>query len=50
MIITNLASIFIRPHQALKGLTPAEMAGIGIEGENKWLGLLDRSAKNNNHL
>jgi transposase-like protein len=27
----------IRPHQALNGKTPAEAAGIGTEGENKWL-------------
>lgn len=33
---------FIRPHQALEGKTPAEMAGIGIGGENKWLGLLKK--------
>ena len=26
---------FIRPHQGLEGKTPAEMAGIGINGENK---------------
>ena len=36
---------FIRPHQALKGRTPAEMAGIGISGENKWEELLKRSVK-----
>ena len=36
---------FIRPHQALKGKTPAEMAGVGIDGENKWMGLIERSAK-----
>jgi hypothetical protein len=34
---------FIRPHQALDGRTPAEMAGIGIEGENKWDVLLKKS-------
>jgi len=27
---------FFRPHMALKGKTPAEAAGITIEGENKW--------------
>jgi hypothetical protein len=27
---------FIRPHQAMNGLTPAEIAGVGVEGENKW--------------
>jgi hypothetical protein len=32
---------FIRPHQALKGLTPGEMAGIGINGNNKWRMLLE---------
>ncbi len=26
---------FIRPHQGLEGKTPAEMPGIGIDGENK---------------
>ena len=36
---------FIRPHQGLEGLTPAEMAGIGVEGKNKWLDLLERSVK-----
>ena len=36
---------FIRPHQGLKGRTPAEVAGIGIGGENKWEELLKRSVK-----
>jgi putative transposase len=36
---------FIRPHQALKGRTPAEAAGVGINGENKWMGLLKKSIK-----
>ncbi len=36
---------FIRGHQALNGKTPAEMAGIGISEENKWLGLIVRSVK-----
>ena len=34
---------FIRPHMGLKGKTPAEVTGIGIEGENKWISLI-RSA------
>jgi hypothetical protein len=34
---------FIRPHQALEGKTPAEKAGIGIEEQNKWLGLIKKS-------
>jgi len=33
---------FIRPHQALHGLTPAEMAGLDLElGGNKWKGLIE---------
>jgi len=27
---------FIRPHMGLKGRTPAEAAGIKVEGENEW--------------
>jgi transposase-like protein len=30
---------FVKPHQALAGQTPAQTAGIGVEG-NKWLALL----------
>ena len=36
---------FIRPHMGLKGRTPAEAAGVGVGGENKWMGLIERSAK-----
>jgi len=35
----------IRPHSALGGLTPAEIAGIGFGEENKWMELLMRSVK-----
>ncbi len=41
---------FIRLHEGLDGRTPADAAGIGIEGENKWLGLIkiaNEKAKNN---
>ena len=31
---------FVKPHEALEGQTPADSAGIGVQGENKWLGLL----------
>jgi transposase-like protein len=34
---------YIRPHMALKGKTPAEISGIKIEGENKWLTLIQNS-------
>jgi hypothetical protein len=36
---------FVRPHMGLEGATPAEVAGIGIEDENRWWGLLKRSIK-----
>ena len=34
---------FVKPHQALEGQTPAERAGVGVKGENKWLSLLKAS-------
>jgi len=39
---------FIRPHQALKGKTPADQAGIQVEGENKWVTLIQNAAQNEN--
>lgn len=36
---------FVRPHQALDGRTPAEAAGVGISGENKWIDLIGKSTK-----
>jgi hypothetical protein len=36
---------YIRPHMALDGKTPAEMAGIKIEGENKWLTLIQNASQ-----
>jgi hypothetical protein len=38
---------YIRRHQALKGKTPAELAGIKVEGENKWLTLIQNATKQN---
>jgi putative transposase len=35
---------FVRPHEALNGQTPAEKAGIKIEGENKFLTLIQNAA------
>ena len=31
---------FIKPHEGLDGRTPAERAGVGVAGQNKWLALL----------
>jgi putative transposase len=39
---------FVKPHEALDGKTPAEAAGVGIEGENKWLSLLTDALRRRN--
>jgi putative transposase len=36
---------YIRGHEALKGKTPAEECGIIVEGENKWISLIQNAAK-----
>jgi hypothetical protein len=37
---------YVRPHEALNGKTPATAAGIEIQGENKWLTLIQNASKN----
>ena len=37
---------FVKPHEALAGQTPAAGAGIGIQGKNKWLRLLEKTLTN----
>jgi hypothetical protein len=34
---------FVRQRSALGGATPAEAAGVGIDGENKWEKLISKS-------
>ena len=36
---------YFRPHEALKGKTPAEKCGIVIEGENKWKTVIQNASK-----
>jgi putative transposase len=36
---------YIRPHEGLNGRTPAEACGIKIDGENKWLTLIQNASK-----
>jgi putative transposase len=36
---------FIRPHEGLNGDTPADRAGIKVEGENKWLTIIQNASK-----
>jgi putative transposase len=38
----------IRPHEALSGKTPAEACGIKVEGDNKWLTLIQNASKSKN--
>jgi transposase-like protein len=36
---------YVRPHMALKGRTPAEVAGIKVEGDNKWITLIQNASR-----
>jgi len=36
---------YIRPHEGLNGKTPADMAGIAIEGQNKWITIIQNATK-----
>jgi transposase-like protein len=38
---------YIRPHEALNGKTPADLAGINVKGENKWLTIIQNASKKN---
>jgi putative transposase len=37
---------YIRKHEALDGKTPAEASGIKVEGQNKWITLIQNAVKN----
>lgn len=39
---------YIRPHTGLNGKTPAELCGIEINGENKWLTLIQNGSNSKN--
>jgi len=41
---------FIRPHEGLDGKTPAEACGIEVKRKNKWLTLIQNSAKTGKSL
>ena len=36
---------FVREHEALKGKTPAEVCGIEVIGNNKWLTLIQNASQ-----
>jgi hypothetical protein len=35
---------FVRPHEGIGNVTPAEKCGIKIEGENKWKTLIENAS------
>ncbi len=37
---------YLRPHEALDGQTPADKCGIKVEGDNKWITLIQNASKN----
>ena len=39
---------YVRPHEALDGKTPAEVAGIKVEGKDKWLTLIQNASRTRN--
>jgi transposase-like protein len=41
---------YVRPHMALDGKTPAEMAGIQVKGDNKWITIIQNASKNDKPL
>ncbi len=41
---------FVKPHMALDGKTPAEVAGIKVEGDNKWITIIQNASKNDKPL
>jgi transposase-like protein len=36
---------YVRPHEALKGKTPAEACGIQVDGSNKWLTIIQNASQ-----
>jgi len=36
---------YVRPHTALKGKTPAELAGIEVKGKDKWLTIIQNASQ-----
>jgi len=36
---------YVRPHEALNGKTPSDIAGVTVKGENKWLTLIQNASQ-----
>lgn len=39
---------YLRPHMSLEGKTPSKMAGIKVDGDNKWITLIQNAKKQHN--
>ena len=39
---------YVRPHMALKGKTPSEVAGIEVKGTDKWMTIIQNASKHSN--
>jgi transposase-like protein len=37
---------YLRPHEGLEGRTPADMAGINVEGDNNWMTIIQNARRN----
>jgi hypothetical protein len=35
---------YVRPNEGIDGHTPSELVGVKVEGENKWLTLIQNAA------
>jgi len=36
---------FVRPHEGIGNVTPAEKCGIKVEGDSKWVTLIENASK-----
>ena len=39
---------YLRDHEGLQGKNPAEVAGIKIDGDNKWITIIKNASQNKN--
>ena len=46
LISYQICHNYLREHEGLNGITPAEASGIKIEGANKWLTVIQNASKN----
>jgi hypothetical protein len=41
---------YVRPHSGLEGKTPAEAAGVTVEGQNKWFVLIQNARRRSSEV